>query len=109
MVNCGTEWWLDFQLNNTGGVTFQSLSLAMVDSTAGTGTSLSSDGFINRDHCPWDLDTRAGLAPGGSRVVSSPILTVDPTGHAFVTEITVCSEIGRTGTCVAQTVNFTAP
>jgi hypothetical protein len=107
-VNCDPDWWLEFRLDNTGGVTFQSLGMIIRDTTAGIDMVFNSDGFVNRNHCPWDLDTRLSLEPAGSRVVSSPIMG-DPTGHSFNAVMMVCSDIGLSGDCVSQAISFTVP
>lgn len=99
-------WWVDVRLENTGGLTFRSLSLTVKDTVTDTTLSLSSDGFTDLDGC-LDSDTRDNLAPEVTRIVSSPAFNYDPTGHKIRTTITLCSNKGLNGTCVTDTITFT--
>ena len=105
--NCtGTGWWAEFQLENTGGIPFESISLTVRDTTNETVLSQYADTFTNRNGCN-ETDTRENLASGNTLVVSSPIFNYDPKGRALRATITLCSSPGQNGMCVTQVVNFT--
>lgn len=107
MENCtGTGWWVELQLQNTGGITFRSIAMTVRDTTTGTDLSLFSEDFTNRNGCT-ESDARAELSPGGTRLVSSPVFTEDPSGRALRATITLCSNPGQSGTCITQPTNFT--
>ncbi|HLO28954.1 MAG TPA: SH3 domain-containing protein [Anaerolineales bacterium] len=99
-------WWIELKLSNTGGLAFRSLSLTVRDTTTDTVLSMYSDNFTNLDGC-LDSSTKETLAPGASRVISSPPFAYDPTGHKLRATITLCSEDGQSGTCETHAVKFT--
>ncbi len=99
-------WWVDLILDNTGGITFKSMSLTVKDTVLGTTLSLSSDGFTDLDSCV-DSYTSDTLHPGASRIVSSPVFNYDPHGNKIRATITLCSNKGLNGTCVTNTITFT--
>jgi hypothetical protein len=99
-------WWVDFKLENTGGVNFKSISLALRDTVTDTVLSVYADGFTDIDGC-LTSSTRDNLNPGGTRTVSSPAFAYDPTGHQLRATITLCSNVGQSGTCVTQVITFT--
>ena len=99
-------WWTDFDLTNTGGVSFESLSLTVTDRDTDVVVSMYTDVFHNIDGCT-DTDTRDRLNPGDSRVVSAPLFTYNPTGHRLRATITLCSRDGQNGMCITDTINFT--
>jgi hypothetical protein len=99
-------WWVDFDLENTGGVTFKSLSLTLRDTVTDGVLSLYTDGFTNRDGC-LDSTTRDNLNPGDVRTFSSPAFDYDPTGHRLRATITLCTGLGQNGMCVTEVVTFT--
>jgi hypothetical protein len=107
MESCvGTGWWVEFPLQNIGGITFQSIAMTVRDTTTATDFSLYSEDFTNRNGCT-ETDARADLPPGATRLVSSPILAYDPTGRAFRATISLCSNPGQSGTCITHTLDFT--
>jgi hypothetical protein len=98
-------WWLDFELTNTGGVSFDSVSLTVRDTVTNEVVSTYSDNFMDLDGCV-DSSTRDELSPGTSPNVSSPAFMYDPTGHEMQATITACSGEGLNGTCLTQVVRF---
>lgn len=105
--NCtGTGWWVDIELENTGGTTFQSIAMTVTDTVTSTVLSLYADDFTNRNGCN-ETDTRDTLPPGESRIVSSPVFTSDPSGHQLQATITLCSNPGQSGMCATKTITFT--
>jgi len=101
----GTGWWVEIRLENTGGLTFRSILLAVADTTSNTTVSLSDNKFTNVNGCS-SSDSRNTLIPGEKMVVSSPVFSYDPTGHNFRATITLCSDINVNGTCITRIVEF---
>lgn len=99
-------WWVDIELENTGGVTFRSVSITLRDTDTNTVVALSADGFTNNNGCS-GTNTRDNLDPGGRRVVSAPAFVYDPTGNDLRATITLCSNKGLNGLCVSKVINFT--
>ncbi len=99
-------WWLDIELENTGGITFQSFFMIVTDTVTGTNLSLYQDNFIDRDGCDVEED-QGDLDPEDTLIISSPNFTYDPTSHRMRARITVCSNLSQSGTCLTQSVDFT--
>ena len=98
-------WWLDVELTNTGGVTFESVQLTIRDTVTNEVVSTYSDSFMDLDGCV-DSSTRDELSPGTSPNVSSPAFTYDPSGHEMQATITVCTGEGLNGSCLTQVIRF---
>jgi hypothetical protein len=101
-----TGWWVDIELDNTGGVAFRSISLTLRDTVTDTVLSMYADSFTDLNGCSTS-NTKDSLPSGASRTVSSPVFTYDPIGHKLRATITLCSNAGQSGTCVTQVVHFT--
>lgn len=98
-------WWVDFRLENTGGVTFRSISITLRDRDTSTVVALSANGFTNNNGCT-ESNTRDTLEPENRRVMSSPAFTYDPTGHNLRATITLCSNRDQSGMCVSEVIEF---
>jgi len=101
-----TGWWVDIELDNTGGVSFRSIALTLRDTINDTVLSMYADSFTDLNGCGTP-NTKDTLSPGDTRIVSSPAFTYDPTGHKLRATITLCSSPGQAGMCVTQVINFT--
>lgn len=101
----GTGWWIELGLENLSNVTFRSISFTIEDRDEDVTLTQNANRFVNRNGCD-ETEARDTLGPDVSRTVSSPVLTDNPTGHRLRATITLCTETGRTGTCVSQTVNI---
>lgn len=99
-------WWPDIEVVNTGGITFESISLTVRDTDTDIVVSMYSDVFHDIDGCS-DSFTRERLNPGDSRIVSAPVFTYDPRGHNLRATITLCSRDGQNGTCITESIRFT--
>ena len=104
---CTGGWWVEFELENTGGIQFKSISLTVRDTDTNVVLSMYADGFTDRDGCSTSV-TRDNLNPGDARIVSSPAFAYDPAGHDIRATITVCSGLGQTGICTSKVINFDA-
>jgi hypothetical protein len=98
-------WWVDFRLENTGGVTFRSVSITLRDVTMNVVLSMTASSFTNTDGCSGS-NTRDNLRPGDRRVVSMSPFNYDPTGHDLRATITLCSDPSATGLCVSKVIEF---
>lgn len=98
-------WWVDIDLDNTGGVTFESMSLTLRDTVTDTLQSVYSNSFTDIDGC-LDSVTKDNLVPGTTRTISSPAFAYDPAGHQLRATITLCSNNDQNGTCVTQVITF---
>ena len=101
-----TGWWVDIELENTGGIEFRSVSLTVRDTTNDTVVSVYTDGFTDTSGC-LDSENRSVLQPGGTRTISSPPFAYNPSGHRLRATITACSNLGNSGTCISQVITFT--
>jgi hypothetical protein len=102
---CTTSWWVDLRLENTGGVTFRSISITLRDLDTGTVLAMTANGFTNYNGCT-DANTRDLLEPGDRRAVSTPAFNYDPTGHQLRATITLCSNRDQNGLCTSEVINF---
>lgn len=105
-VCAGTGWWVDIELENLGGLSFNSIAMTVRDTVTNTVLSLYSDDFTERDGCN-ESNTLDDLPAGEERLVSSPGFAYNPTGNALRATITLCSNPGQSGMCVTETINFT--
>lgn len=101
-----TGWWVDLALENTGGITFRSMSITVKDTVLGTKLSSSADDFTEVDGCA-GLFSKNTLEPGNTRVVSAPAFDYDPTGNKIRATVTLCSNKGLNGMCVTKSIAFT--
>lgn len=101
-----TGWWVDVNLLNNGGLTFESVSLTVRDLDTNAVTSMIADNFTNLNGCSGS-GSRDRLNPGEDRTVSSSAFTYDPRGHDLRATITLCSRDGLSGTCITEVINFT--
>ncbi|MEW6284961.1 MAG: hypothetical protein AB1509_01925 [Chloroflexota bacterium] len=101
----GSGWWVEFKLQNTGGIVFRSISMSVQDTDAKITLSLSDNNFTNRNGCT-DIDAKKALGLGEKLTVSSPVFNYDPGGHKFRATLTLCSEDGVNGMCVTHNIEF---
>lgn len=106
MDSCtGTGWWVELDVENLGGITFQSITFTVLDLDTDVSSTLYANGFTNNNGCSesrrWET-----LPPRESRIVSSAPFNYNPDDHRLRATITLCSNPNQSGTCVTQTVNF---
>ena len=101
----GTGWWVDINLLNTGGITFESLSVTVRDRDTGEVTALFTDSFTNVNGCSGS-GSRDRLNPGEDRTVSSAAFTYNPSGHDMRAIITLCARDGMSGNCITEVIDF---
>ena len=101
-----TGWWFNIKLTNTGGLIFQSISVAVRDLDTDTVVSMSADKFTWTNDCVGS-STENTLDPDDTLTVSTAAFAYDPRGHDMRATITVCSNVGVSGTCVTEVIEFT--
>jgi hypothetical protein len=99
-------WWFNIKLTNTGGLTFRSISLAVRDLDTNTVVSMSADKFTATNDCVGS-STEDTLSPDDTVTVSTAAFAYDPRGHDMRATITLCSNVGVSGTCVTEVIEFT--
>jgi hypothetical protein len=105
VTSCSGQYMLRVLVRNTGGLTWQSIKMAITDTTAGKSYTTSSNSFKSYNGCTSDM-SQEDLAPGEEGYVSNfkSQFSSDPTGHHLNITITLFSEDGQTGTSVSQTI-----
>lgn len=98
-------WWVDIELYNNGGIQFKSMALTIRDLDTDVTLTLYTDGFIDNNGCGTSSD-RSNLNPGDTRTVSSPAFSYDVENHDLRATITLCSNLGQSGTCVTKVLEF---
>jgi len=106
LESCNSNWWVEVKLENTGGITFRSISMSVLDKDTSTTLSMTNDSFVNNNGCN-SSDSRNAFNSGESVVVSTPSFGYDVTGHKIRVTTTLCSADGVNGTCVTEVINFT--
>ncbi|MEO5887223.1 MAG: SH3 domain-containing protein [Anaerolineales bacterium] len=99
-------WWVELELENTGGVTFSSMSLTIRDTVTDVVLSQTTDNFTNLGGCS-NSNTVAEVTPGSSPTVSSPPFAYNPAGHKLRATVTLCSGNAQTGVCISDVTEFT--
>jgi hypothetical protein len=99
-------WWVDLDLTNTGGISFESVTLTVRDTETDVVVSMYTDVFHDIDGCS-ETSTKERLNPGDSRIVSAAPFAYNPTGHELRATITLCSRDGQNGMCLTESIKFT--
>ncbi|MFT3890207.1 MAG: SH3 domain-containing protein [Anaerolineales bacterium] len=99
-------WWVDLILENTGTMTFDSVSITVKDTVTGVSHTISSDEFTDFDSCS-DYISKDTLPSGEMRVMSSAKFDYDVHGDKMNATVTVCSNEGMNGMCVTEKLTFT--
>ena len=107
-VNYGSciGWWTRISLKNTGQIAFKSMTVSITDTVTSETRNFSKDGFQDVNACILSAVTPT-LGPGESFTIVSPSLAADPGGHKLSVNVTLCTDIGQGGSCVAKTIEFT--
>lgn len=98
-------WWVDIELINIGGISFESVALTVRDTDTDVVVTMNSDTFTNLNGCA-DSTSRDTLDPGESPNISSPAFAYDLRGHELRATITLCSREGLNGTCLTEVIEF---
>ncbi len=106
LTSCSGQYMLRVFVRNTGGLTWQSIKIAITDASTGKTHTTSSDAFKSYNGCSADMN-QEDLAPGEDGYVSNfkSQLSYDPTGHHLNVSITLYSENGQTGTSITQSIS----
>jgi hypothetical protein len=109
-INCLDNYAFDFQINNTGTLTLESIRIIITDHTTNDTTTHQVNIFRGYTGCVLNVDKPA-LPPGQGMAVSDVDpgqINYNPAGHSITAAFTICSADGLGGTCVDRTINFTA-
>jgi hypothetical protein len=103
---CGGDYYIKFQIANTGGLTWESDLVKVTDKNTSVLVKISRDNFpYYSSTCDENADQN--LEPGEVGFTTSGAFTTNPHGHAMSATITLCSKNGLDGTCLEQTITFT--
>lgn len=103
----GTGWWVGIKLENTGRLSFKSITITVRDTDTGVTLTQYTNGFGYKSDCV-GFQAREELPPETSFVVSSPAFTYGLRGHRLRATINLCSDVAQGGTCISQEIFFTA-
>jgi hypothetical protein len=109
ITTCAPQYAFRFSINNTGGVTWESIRIVVTDNTTATSTTHILDDFRAYNGCVLEV-TQSDLMPGESGNVANVNpgqFNYDPSGHSIMATFTLCTGNGLGGTCLSQTINFT--
>jgi len=96
-----------FEVKNTGGLTWESFTLAFHDLTHGDTATSSSDEFTSYDGWCSITGSQSDLMPGESGTASvKTFLAHNPAGDNFEFTLKLCSKNGLAGSCLTQTITF---
>ena len=105
---CSSGYGIKFQINNDGGLTWESNQITATDANAAATETASYDTFPNYKSSDCSLISSVpNLAPGASGNTSVFGFPGLPTGHAYTATIKVCSKDGLSGICLEKTISFT--
>jgi hypothetical protein len=101
---------LNFNVVNTGVVTWSSYNFAVTDTTQGVNGVATSNIFEGYDNFCLPTGSLPELGPGGfGNVMVKLTLPLAPGGDSYEAALTLCSEDGLAGTCLTRTVSSVLP
>jgi hypothetical protein len=109
LTTCAPWYAFRFTINNTGGVTWESIRIVVTDNTTATSKTHIRDTFLSYIGCVVEME-QSDMMPGESGNVANinpGHLDYDPSGHSITATFTLCTGNGLGGTCFSQTINFT--
>lgn len=105
---CAPQYAFQFQVDNTGSITWESIRIVVTDNTSMTTTTHTLDSFRSYEGCAIESN-QLNLDPGeGGHVtnINPGQLSYNPSGHHFTAVFTLCSANGLAGTCLDKTITF---
>jgi hypothetical protein len=108
-TTCAPNYAFRFQINNTGGITWESIQIKVTDNTTATTTTHNHDSFRVYNGCVLEIEQQ-DLMPGEGGVVTNVNpgqFGYNPAGHSITATVTLCSQNGLAGTCLTKTITFT--
>jgi hypothetical protein len=104
---CAVSRYVEFYLNNTGKVTWESFRLIVRNITHALVNTYSDNQFAIGAGCGATLEGTQ-LTPGQTLIVGSmPFMNFDPTGNSFTADLTLCTLDNQLGMCLTKTITFT--
>lgn len=106
---CAGEYAFQFQVDNTGSVTWESISIVITNNNDSTTTTHTRDSFRSYEGCTLQSNQQNLEAGEGGLVanINPGQLLYNPAGIPFTAVVKVCPEDGLAGTCLTKTINFT--
>ena len=106
--HCAPEYAFQFQITNTGSITWESINIVITDNTASSTTTHTLDSFRSYEGCVLEVDQLNLESGEGGHVanINPGQLNYNPSGNQFTAVFKLCSENGLAGTCVTKTINF---
>jgi hypothetical protein len=109
LENCGGSYTLGLKIQNTGTVTWQSISIQISDLTTAFTAVETVNQFRTYNGCVATV-TQEDLTAGEVAVVSAVdpghFFNYDPTGHNISVLVTVCAQDGMGGPCMFKSMNI---
>ena len=99
-------WDPAFKVTNTGGVTFKSYYVSVLDTVTNVTQTYQANNFDKRNGCV-SAELIPTLPTGATGWIYDNSFVVNPTGHLMKAEIKVCTEINLAGFCVTKSLEFT--
>jgi len=99
-------WDPAFKVTNTGGVTFKSHYVSVLDTVTNTTQTFQASNFDKRTGCV-TTELIPTLPSGGTGWIYANSFVTNPTGHLMKATVKVCTEINQTGFCVTKSLEFT--
>jgi len=95
------------EVNNTGGLTWESFNLAFHDVTHGYAATSSSDFFTSYDGWCGATGSQSDLMPGEIGIASvKTFMGYNPHGDTMEFTLTLCSQNGLAGSCLTKTITI---
>jgi hypothetical protein len=104
--NCGANWYVEFNIKNTGNLIFQSVRIQVTDNNTSETVTNQANEFTDWNGCVAGV-SQVDLIPGESGNTTSGALSNNPSGHNLSATIKLCSENGLGGECVNRSISFT--
>jgi hypothetical protein len=85
--NCGALWYIEFYIQNTGGIVFQSVRVRVTDNTTAQTVTVTSNQFTDWNGCVAGT-SQSDLTAGEAGYTTSGALNNNPNGHNIDVTIT---------------------
>ncbi len=103
---CGGFWGVEFQITNTGIITWESNHITATDHVTSETKTVDRDTFPDLSGCIV-ATADDNLEPGEVGITTTAGFSANPAGHNMTATIRVCSLDGIAGTCLEKTITFT--
>jgi hypothetical protein len=110
LVDCSSNFAMNFKIINTGNVNWKSLKVDITDYTTSYTFTYTHDGFNTRSGC--SVTGMQDILNPGEEFLETPFSLMgywsyNPSGHNIIATITLYSENGLKGISISKTITFT--